>query len=377
MIVKPANKRLIGLSLSLLVLSGCSTMDQMMGNEESVNYKSTVAGDPLSIPPDLTQANRDAHYRAPEGATTYSQYAQGQSAQQATGGADQVLPQAAGIQVMRDGDLRWLVIDRPVDQIFPRVVDFWGEQGFTIQSQDPRAGLIQTDWAENRAKIPESWIRSALGSIVDQVFDSGERDRFRTRIERVGNKTEVYVSHQHMEETPTADGSAFKWVFAKEDPGLNAAMLARMMVFLGSDIDSARQQVADAAKDPAAAQVQKLDAEGQAELVLNESFDRAWRRVGVAIDSAGFSVEDRDRSAGEFFIRYLDSDTGEKIEQQNIIGRIFGSRNTAEAVPLRIKLTGQGDATRVTVLDQNGQEQTTPTAKRIINVLSSNMRSGS
>ncbi|MGE8547248.1 outer membrane protein assembly factor BamC [Alcaligenes sp. WGS1538] len=376
MIVKPASKSLIGLSLSLLVLSGCSSVDQILGKEESIDYKSTVAGDPLSIPPDLTQANRDAHYRAPEGVTSYSQYAQGRSAQQATGGADQVLPQAAGIQVMRDGDLRWLVIDRPVDQIFPRIVDFWGEQGFTIQSQDPRAGLIQTDWAENRAKIPESWIRSALGSIIDQVFDSGERDRFRTRIERVGNKTEVYVSHQHMEETPTADGSAFKWVYAKEDPGLNAAMLARMMVFLGSDIDSAREQVANASKDPSAAQVQTLDAAGQAELLLNESFDRAWRRVGVAIDSAGFSVEDRDRSAGEFFIRYLDSDTGEKIEQQNIIGRIFGSRNTAEAVPLRIKLTGQGNATRVTVLDQNGQEQTTPTAKRIINVLSSNMRPG-
>ena len=376
MIVKPASKSLIGLSLSLLVLSGCSSVDQILGKEESIDYKSTVSGDPLSIPPDLTQANRDAHYRAPEGVTSYSQYAQGRSAQQATGGADQVLPQAAGIQVMRDGDLRWLVIDRPVDQIFPRIVDFWGEQGFTIQSQDPRAGLIQTDWAENRAKIPESWIRSALGSIIDQVFDSGERDRFRTRIERVGNKTEVYVSHQHMEETPTADGSAFKWVYAKEDPGLNAAMLARMMVFLGSDIDSAREQVANASKDPSAAQVQTLDAAGQAELLLNESFDRAWRRVGVAIDSAGFSVEDRDRSAGEFFIRYLDSDTGEKIEQQNIIGRIFGSRNTAEAVPLRIKLTGQGNATRVTVLDQNGQEQTTPTAKRIINVLSSNMRPG-
>ncbi|HRL21450.1 MAG TPA: outer membrane protein assembly factor BamC [Alcaligenes sp.] len=376
MIVKPASKSLIGLSLSLLALSGCSTVDQVLGKEESINYKSTVAGDPLSIPPDLTQANRDAHYRAPEGATSYSQYAQGQSAQAASGGAVKVLPQAAGIQVMRDGDLRWLVIDRPVDKVFPSIVEFWGEQGFTIQSQDPSAGLIQTDWAENRAKIPESWIRSALGSIIDQVFDSGERERFRTRIERVGGQTEVYVSHQRMEETPTADGAAFKWVFAKEDPGLNAAMLARIMVYLGSDIDSAREQVANASKDPSLAQVQTLDTAGQAELVLNESFDRAWRRVGVAIDSAGFSVEDRDRSAGEFFIRYLDSDTGEKIEQQNIIGRIFGGRNTAEAVPLRIKLTGQGDSTRVTVLDKNGQEQNTPTAKRIVNVLSSHMRPG-
>jgi len=287
-----------------------------MGQGESVNYKSTVAGDPLSIPPDLTQANRDAHYRAPEGATSYSVYSQGQTAQQAKGGADTILPQSDAIKVMRDGDLRWLVVDRPVEDLFPRIVDFWGEHGFTIQSQDPRAGLIQTDWAENRAKIPESWIRSALGSIIDQVFDSGERDRFRTRFERVGNKTEIYVSHQHMEETPTADGSAFKWVFAKEDPGLNAAMLARMMVFLGSDIETAREQVANASKDPSSVQVQASDKGDQAELMLNESFDRAWRRVGVAIDSAGFSVEDRDRSAGEFFIRYLDSDTGEKIEQQ-------------------------------------------------------------
>ncbi|OSZ42550.1 hypothetical protein BVZ31_02430 [Alcaligenes faecalis] len=376
MIAKPVNKSLIGLSLSLLVLSGCSTMDQIMGQGESVNYKSTVAGDPLSIPPDLTQANRDAHYRAPEGATSYSVYSQGQNAQQVKGGADDILPQSDAIKVMRDGDLRWLVVDRPVEDLFPRIIEFWGDHGFTIQSQDPRAGLIQTDWAENRAKIPESWIRSALGSIIDQVFDSGERDRFRTRFERVGNKTEIYVSHQHMEETPTADGAAFKWVFAKEDPGLNAAMLARMMVFLGSDIETAREQVANATKDPAGVQVQASDKGDQAELMLNESFDRAWRRVGVAIDSAGFSVEDRDRSAGEFFIRYLDSDTGEKIEQQNIIGRIFGSRNTAEATPFRIKLSAQGTGTRVTVLDQQGQEQTTATAKRIINVLSTNLRPG-
>lgn len=377
MIVKPVNKRLIGLSLSMLALSGCSTVDQIMGKGESVDYKSTVvAGDPLSIPPDLTQANRDAHYRAPEGITAYSVYAQGQNTQKVKSGADAILPQSDAIKVMRDGDLRWLVVDRPVEDLFPRIIEFWGDHGFTIQSQDPRAGLIQTDWAENRAKIPESWIRSALGAIIDQVFDSGERDRFRTRFERVGNKTEIYVSHQHMEETPTADGSAFKWVFAKEDPGLNAAMLARMMVFLGTDIETAREQVTNASKDPAGVQVQTPGKADQAELVLNESFDRAWRRVGVAIDSAGFSVEDRDRSAGEFFIRYLDSDTGEKIEQQNIIGRIFGSRNTAEATPFRIKLSAQGTDTRVTVLDQQGQEQSTATAKRIINVLSTNLRPG-
>ncbi len=368
------NKRYAGLTLglSVLLLSGCSTMNQLMGSEESVDYKSTVSGDPLTIPPDLTQANQDAHYRAPAGVATYSQYAQNQQANQGVGAADHVLPQPSGVEVMRDGDLRWLVIDKPAETVYPKIIDFWGEQGFTLRSQDPRAGLIETDWAENRAKIPEGWIRSALGGIIDQVFDSGERERFRTRVERVNGKTEVYISHQHMVETPTSDGATFKWVFAKEDPGLNAAMLARLMVFMGTDVRQAHDQVVQAEKDPALAQIVALP-DGLANISLAEPFDRAWRRVGVAIDSAGFSVEDRDRSTGDYFIRYLDSDTGEKIEQQNFIGRLFGSKNTAEAAPFRIHVAQQGGSSIVTVLDANGQVQETDTAKRILTVLSSHM----
>lgn len=374
MINMRVNKRCAGVAISLgaLLLSGCSVMNQMMGNEESVDYKSTVAGDPLSIPPDLTQANRDAHFRAPEGSATLSQYAQSQQAQQKAGSADSVLPTTSGVSVMRDGDIRWLVVDKPAETVYPQIIDFWGEQGFTLHSQDPRAGLMETDWAENRAKIPEGWIRSALGGIIDQVFDSGERERFRTRVERVNGKTEVYISHQQMVETPTSDGAAFKWVFGKEDPGLNAAMLARLMVFLGTDVKNAQSMVAQAEKDSDQPQITQSP-EGQAAISLNEPFDRAWRRVGVAIDSAGFAVDDRDRSTGDYFIRYLDSDTGEKIEQQNIIGRLFGGKNTAAATPYRIHVAGQGAGSVVTILNQNGQVQNTDTAKRIVSVLSTHM----
>src|SRR5690606_17426536 len=194
-----------------------------------------------------------------------------------------------------------------------------------------RTGLIETDWAENRAKIPEGWIRSALGSIIDQVFDSGERERFRMRLERVdGNRSEIYISHQHMYEQPTVDGAAFRWVYGEEDPGLNAAMLARLMVFLGTDVQRASGLVSEAEKVDTRPSVEAVP--DRTALVLAESFDRAWRRVGVAIDSAGFSVEDRDRSQGDYYIRYLDADLGEKIEQQNFFGRIFGAKNTAEPV---------------------------------------------
>ncbi len=368
------NKRYAGLivGVGLLALSGCSTWNEFMGKEESVEYKSTVRGDSLSVPPDLTQVHADAHYRAPEGTARFSDYAAQQDQASTMTDADRVLPQTEGIQVMRDGDLRWLVVDRPAEDIYSEIIEFWGDNGFTIRTQDPRTGVIQTDWAENRAKIPEGWIRKALGAIIDQVFDSGERERFRTRLERVDGKTEVYVSHQHMVETPTTDGAAFKWVHDKEDPGLNAAMLARMMVYLGTDVDRAKDLVEQAEQDPSRTNIVQAD-DTQALLRLNEPFDRAWRRVGVAIDSAGFSVEDRDRSAGDYYIRYLDTDTGEKIEQQNFFGRLFRRRNTAEAAHFRIHVGQSGTQSDVTVLDDNGQVQEDQTARRILAVLHDRM----
>lgn len=367
-------QRYMGLVLGLgaLTMSGCSTWDQLVGREESVDYKSTVRGDPLSIPPDLTQVNEGAHYKAPEGTATFSQYAQSQQDQRNLNPADRILPQPDGIRVVRDGDLRWLVVDRPAEEIYSRIVEFWGDNGFTISSQDPRAGLIETDWAENRAKIPEGWIRSALGSIIDQVFDSGERERFRTRLERVDGRTEVYVSHQHMVETPMGDGTGFRWAYGKEDPGLNAAMLARMMVYLGTDVERAQELVTQAERDPSIPDIE-LSGTDQAQLQLGEPFDRAWRRVGVAIDSAGFTVDDRDRSTGDYYVRYLDTDTGEKIEQQNFIGRLFGGRNTAAAAQYRINVTQSGSGSRVTVLDADGQIQNTETAQRILSVLRDRM----
>ena len=356
----------------LLSLSACSSLGELTGATESVEYKSTVTADPLSIPPDLTQANQNTHYTAPEGVASLNDY-QARQSTQSVNPADRVLPQAAGIEVRRDGALRWLVVDEPAENLYPKLIEFWGEQGFTIHSQNSQAGLIETDWAENRAKIPEGWLRSALGSILDQVFDSGERDRFTTRLERVDGRTEVYISHQHMEETPTADGTAFKWVFGKEDPGLNAAMLARLMVYLGADQQQAAQQVKAAAEDTSTASGVLL-ANDQTSLSVNESFDRAWRRVGVAIDSARFTVEDRNRDQGDYYIRYLDTDTGEKIEQQTIFGRMFGTRNAAEPLKLRIHVAQQGGGTQVTVRDEAGQPKTDDTAKRILSVLAKNLQ---
>jgi len=375
------NQRHAGAALiGLLLLSGCSDLQEILGQEDSVDYKSTVRGTPLSIPPDLTQAASDPRYRAPaSGSTTFSQYQQqGQQAATEAGGQAQasVLPEQSGMRVERDGDLRWLSIDQPPEAVFPKIVDFWAEQGFTVRTNDPKAGLVETDWAENRAKIPESWIRTALGSILDSVWDSGERERFRTRLERVGNTTEIYISHEQMVEKRAGyDDGHVQWEHGKEDPGLNAAMLARMLVFLGTDVNRASTMVAQAEQDPRKPQIAEISSDGAA-LSVAESFDRAWRRVGLALDSGGFTVDDRDRSAGDYFVRYRDTDTGQQNEEPGFFSRLFGGGSgRAQAPQYRLHLAqdSTGAQTQVVVLDANGQRDNSATARRLLSVLADKM----
>lgn len=373
------NKRHAGLSalMSLVLLAGCSEVNQFLGNEESVNYKSAVTqrGEPLSIPPDLTQAASDPRYRAPaSGSTTYSQFQQQGQAQANAPKASNVLPNRQDMRVERDGDLRWLVVDRAPEDVFPRLVDFWTENGFTVASNNPAAGLIETDWAENRAKIPESWLRQALGAVLESAWDSGEREKFRTRVERVNGHTEIYVSHRQMLEKRVGnDGSQVQWQNGKEDLGLNAAMLARMMVYLGTDVDNARKLVQQAEAAPQKPAVQQDVRTQGAALIVSESFDRAWRRVGVALDGGGFSVEDRDRSAGDYYVRYVDTDTGEKIDQPGFFSRMFSGDKKAEAPQYRIHLVGSGEQTTVTVLDAKGERDNSATAQRLLSVLKDKM----
>jgi outer membrane protein assembly factor BamC len=155
----------------------------------------------------------------------------------------------------------------------------------------------------------------------------------------------------------------------KEDPGLNAAMLARLMVFLGEDVDGARKKMAQAqvAKQDAPVSIPQGD---KSALLIGETFDRAWRRVGVALDSGNFAVDDRDRAAGDFYVRYVDTDTGMKREEPGFFSRLFGAKDPAKAPTYRLHLTDQGTSTEVTVFDADGKRDTSPTAQRILGVLS-------
>jgi len=378
------------ISLSVL-FAGCSSVNQLLGKEESIDYKS--ASKPpsakLEVPPDLTQLPTDNRFQIPSqtssgstppapSTTTFSSYstAQPETRQPA---ASNVLPERSDMRVERDGDQRWLVVvDRSPEQLYPVVRQFWQDLGFLMREDLPQAGVMETDWAENRAKIPQDFIRNTIGKVFDSLWSTGERDMFRTRLERVGNSTEIYISHRGAVEVLTgAEKSQTTWTSRPNDPGLEAEMLSRLMVRLGADFDRAKAAVTNAASVATGAAPQLVTGSGDTgALQIAEPFDRAWRRVGLALDRGGFTVEDRNRAEGVYYVRYVDTDAASTDSKPGFFGRLFGrGSDKPETRPqYRVKLVTSNDRTQVTVLNAQGAPENTATGRRILNVLSNQLK---
>ncbi|MDR0457430.1 MAG: outer membrane protein assembly factor BamC, partial [Burkholderiaceae bacterium] len=256
--------------------------------------------------------------------------------------------------------------------------DFWQDNGFLLAIDDPKVGVMETDWAENRAKIPDDFIRNTLGKLFDSLYSTGERDRFRTRVEHTANGgTDIYITHQGMEEVYTdAQHDTTAWQPRREDPGLEAIFLRRLMVKLGVSQEEAKTQItnAETAATAQAGAAQIVTVNGQQALEFKDQFDHAWRRVGLALDRSGFTVEDRDQSKGRYFVRYADP-TAEKKEP-GFLAKLFG-KSSAPLPTTRYQIAVKADAagvTTVTVLKEDGTPAEDKDAQRIVKVLAGELK---
>ncbi len=355
----------VAIALTSALGAGCSVIQ-----DQKVDYKSAKPAASLEVPPDLTQLTRDSRYNVPGGSVTASGFELRTPAQQQAATA---IAKSGDAQIERAGTQRWLVINRPVEQVLPTVREFWQERGFSLTLDDAKLGLLETDWAENRAKIPQDIIRSTIGKIFDGLYSTGERDKFRTRIERNDKGgTEIYISHRGMIEVYTSDKrEQTAWQPRPSDPELENEFLRRLMVKLGASEEDSKAIVAGGA--PAqAAQITKID--GQSILQLNDGYDRAWRRVGLALDRTGFTVEDRNRSEGVYFVRYAINDENAS-SNSGFFGRLFGN-DKKEPTPsrYRIQLKSTGSQTIVNVLTADGQADRTANADKILQLLAQDLK---
>jgi outer membrane protein assembly factor BamC len=364
--------RLGAVAVAALLATGCSMLQ-----EDKIDYKSAQRGSTLDVPPDLTQLSRDSRYSVPGSVVTASGYQTAQPANastSATATASATATTSVGdVRIERAGNQRWLVVDRPADKLWAPVRDFWQENGFVLETDQEQLGIMETDWAENRAKLPQDFIRRTIGKVFENIYSTGERDKFRTRLERsTDGKTEIYISHRGMIEVYTStEKDQTVWQPRPSDVELETEFLSRLMVKLGV---SETQAKAAAATAPVQAAARVVTVNNQPVVQLDDGFDRAWRRVGLSLDRTGFTVEDRDRSQGTYFVRYVPS-TSQDDQKPGFFGRLFGGSKTETApAKYRVLVRSSGNITTVSVLDAQGQPDVSANAQRITQLLAEDLK---
>ncbi len=377
--------KLVTIVVAGVSLSGCSWLQSLLPGSSTASkqaeYKSQGGKIPtLEVPPDLTSPIADDRFVIPDpkGSTSYSTYNRERNAAGVvtTPSTSAVLPKVEGAQIVKDGGQRWLTVKLPPDKAWPLVRDFWKDSGFQLTRETPEAGILETDWAENRSKLPQDIVRNTIGRVVDGLYSTGERDKFRTRVE-AGNQpgtTDVYISHRGLQEVLTGDQLSTVWQPRPNDPDLELEMMSRLMVRLGGSDKAAPLSAAAAGATPAGPARAMYDASKGGKLTVNEAFDRAWRRIGLALDRIGFTVEDRDRSKGLFFVRYIDpdSDSRSKADKSHWYSwMLFWNKDEPGKLPqYRLFVSDVNGVTSVEVQTSEGKpDSDSATAKRMLGLL--------
>jgi outer membrane protein assembly factor BamC len=355
--------------------AGCADLNI---ESRKIDYKSASANrvPTLEIPPDLTSPVRDDRFVVPDtgggrGTATYSAYSGERTQTAQAQRPSEVLPEVDKVRVEHLGNERWLVVKDPPDKLWGEIKDFWQELGFLIQLDLPEAGVMETDWAENRARIDDDFLRRWLGKVIDSLYSTAERDKFRTRLEPGSEPgtTEVYISHRGMYEVYISEAKdTTRWQPRDPDPELEAEMLRRLMVRLGSEEQRAQILLAEAKSRPAErARLENVDDSGR--VTVQESFDRAWRRIGLALDRVGFTVEDRDRSQGLYFVRYVDPES--ETSDPGLLSKLafWKPAPPDPQIRYRVHVADDGTRTLVRVLTAEGGADRSETGKKILTLL--------
>ncbi len=373
----PAAARVLTLTAIALSLSACTTIFE----SDKVDYRGAKRAANLEVPPDLTALQRDNRYAVPDGkgvatASGMQQRAGQPGAAPVAGSMEAIGPLSTeAVSVQRNGDQRWLVVKQTPEQLWPQLRQFWENQGFAIETESATTGTMETNWVENRSKIPQDFIRNALGKVFDRAYSTGERDKFRTRLERLPDgSTEVYISHRGAEEVlQGAQKETTIWTVRPNDPGLESQFLGRLVAQL-TGVKETKQAETMVANAPVAAQHAKLVGNV---VELDEGFDRAWRRVGLALDRVGFTVEDRDRVQGVYFVRYVDPDAANKegfLKKLFTFGSAEEKAKEAQRYRVLVKAEQGASTSQVSVQTNDGKSETGETGAKILKLLTDELK---
>ncbi|MAR99812.1 MAG: hypothetical protein CMH24_00355 [Nitrosomonadales bacterium] len=345
------------LTLLLFLLISCADFDVMDSEVVQAvtqpDYVSSSRAKKLDVPPDLTDVETNAQYGVPGEAVSYKDY---EDAKKAGYTEVKVLQNPEGMRIVKSGNLRWLVVSEEPETLWPHLEAFWQELGFGIKVINKRTGVMETEWIKSsKLKVDTNkGLASRFDAWLDGLSNLADRRKFRTRLENgvEKNTTEIYVSQRTivgMDEEARErikrlkEGSWSTDVYKIEEyiPDeaeavemteklkkettideyeINAEILRRLMTKLGMTDFDAKQRLANPIQKTNATLVENKNGDY---LLLNDPYDRSWRRLSLALDIIGFVTEDKNRSDGIFYVKYKDLDfDGPKKRKKGLIDKL-------------------------------------------------------
>jgi len=357
-------------AIAAALLGGCESLQMSTSLGKKIDYKSSGSAPALEIPPDLTTPAYDDRYAAST--------ASGAAAARAAGKPSEILPANPEARLVRAGSERWLVVKTTPEAAWNTLRDFWTQNGFVVAVEQPQLGIMETDWAENRAGSPQGALAKYLGKYLEFITDTYRRDKFRARIERgvEPGTVEIYISHKGAAQVATkisqGAGEDYGWQPTPPNPELEAEFLSRLLVKFGSPASAAATAVAESPQQ-SRARIEK-GSDGASRLVVDDAFDRAWRRVGLALDRTGFTVVDRDRSKGLYFVRYSNPDLDARQKGWLDKLKFWKSSDKDKPEQYRVLVTQADPASVVTVQDPAGVADRTSNGDKILALLQDQLK---
>lgn len=321
----------------------------------------------LEVPPDLNNPDQGNLYQIPagSGAVRASDLSRRTSATQQAANSE-VLKSVKGVRLERDGNQRWIEVQgKSPAEIWPLLKAFWQENGFDIKSEEPGIGQMETEWAENRAKLPNQGLRRLFDMVgMGGIYTTSERDKFLIRMER--NRQgglDIFFTHKGLEEVySNKREETTMWQPRANDPNLEAAFLARFMQYVGVDEAEAQRQVAVQADRDQGTEFAKREANT---VLITGSAERNVNRVGSALNRIGLVVQQFVSERGMFIVRPAPTEneaSANAPQKRGWFSRWFGSnkqpaeqQKPAQAAQLFVALENAGNGQRIHLLDQFGK----------------------
>ncbi len=337
-------KNLALVILSLAMMACSSTGPHYKGDYDVQNEN----GKPLEVPPDLVLPKGDESLKIPSIAaeqTSIASYQEKGTLKNRDGSSVAATP---GVRMRRDGAVHWLEFDAPVGSVWSKLAPFFKSLGFKIVREDKKLGVMETDWQENRVKLPNDW----FSTIFNSFSSAGLKDRYRARVERDGDKTLLFITQQGLREKhiedDTSDADDTYWEYRNSDPGLEREMLMRFLIFQGVKKNTAKAITTK--KEISHAKL--VEKNGNLYLNVTETFPRTWRRVGLAMDRMGIHVDDRNRSAGVYYFSLNKAFRDQ--EDKNWFEGIFGNDAVGNNNAFILKLDTEDDVVQISMRSRRG-----------------------